>query len=305
MRVKLVDGKQRELMMLVKGERSWRELAKELDISANYLSGDLKCENVLMSKELFEKLCKISEVDYSEYIKEYLDDNWGKVKGGRNSDGSLKQIAIPYNCAELAEFVGAVLGDGHVHSTKSKDEKRIVGVYQIRVTGDKRYEEEYHVYLGKIAEDLFGIIPRYLVNKNKNERYLFLSSKRLVGFFSSMGIIPGDKIVNQSTVPKWIYENHLFIKACVRGLIDTDGSIHRMSKRDSNLLRINFTNHNSKLLKDTRNLFIILGYHPSKIINGRNFYISRQGEIDKYLKEIGFSNKKHLDRLNEFRSPVV
>ena len=117
-----------------------------------------------------------------------------------------------------------------------------------------------------------------------------------------MGINPGNKIVNQSTIPKWVYENREYMKACLRGLIDTDGSIHRMSKRDFNLLRISFTNHDNKLLQDTRALFVILGYCPSKIINNRNFYISGQGEIEKYLKEIGFSNKKHVDRYKQFKA---
>ena len=77
-----------------------------------------------------------------------------------------------------------------------------------------------------------------------------------------------------------------------------------MSKRDFNLIRINFTNHDLTLLTDAWKAFIQLGFHPSKLINNRQFYISRQLEIDKYLKEIGFSNKKHLDRIKIFKSPV-
>ena len=77
-----------------------------------------------------------------------------------------------------------------------------------------------------------------------------------------------------------------------------------MSNKDPNLLRINFTNYNLTLLEDTRKAFIMLDFHPSKIINNKQFFISRQGEIRKYLKEIGFSNKKHLDRIKVFNSPV-
>lgn len=305
MRVRLVKGKQRELIMLAKGDMRWRELSECLGINVGYLAGDLKCEKVLISKKIFIELCKISGDNYERYIIEYLNDNWGKVRGGLNSIGNLKKINIPSNSIELAEFVGAVLGDGHVHFTKKTTKKRFVGVYQIRITGDKRYEKDYHIYLGKIAESLFGIISRHIEIDKKNERYLFLSSRGLVEFFFKMGIGAGNKIINQSTIPEWIYKNDLFLKACIRGLIDTDGSIHRMSNRDSGLLRINFKNYNFKLLNDAREAFIYLGFHPSKIINGNIFYISRQGEIAKYLKEIGFSNKKHLDRLNEFQSPVV
>ncbi|MBU2577051.1 MAG: hypothetical protein KKF50_04985 [Nanoarchaeota archaeon] len=302
MRVRLNEGKQKELILLARGNMGWTELSKILEIPVNYLSGDLRYEKVLISKKLFGKLCEISGKNYESCVLEILEDNWGKSKGGFNSQGSTIDIKIPKYSSELAEFIGAVLGDGHVHYTKKSLKARKIGVYQIRITGDLRYEKEYHNYLGELSKLLFGINPKYACKNGKNERYLFLSSRKLVEFFMGMGINPGNKIVNQSTIPKWVYENREYMKACLRGLIDTDGSIHRMSKRDFNLLRISFTNHDNKLLQDTRALFVILGYCPSKIINNRNFYISGQGEIEKYLKEIGFSNKKHVDRYKQFKA---
>jgi len=301
-RIKLKKGKQKEFILLAKGIATWMEFSKKLGVPANYLAGDMKSEKVLISKEIFNKLCEISGEDFDLHVIDVLKDNWGRSMGGLNSPGSTISIKIPEYCFGLAEFVGAVLGDGHVHYTKKSYGDKKVGVYQIRITGDLRYEKEYHHYLGELAKTLFNLIPRYSVGKNKNERYLFLSSRNLVEFFIKMGISPGSKITNQSTIPQWIYKNSEYMKACLRGLMDTDGCIHSMSKRDFNLLRINFKNHNYRLLHDTRKMFISLGFHPSKIICGNVFYISRQGEIDKYLKEIGFSNKKHLDRLNEFKA---
>jgi hypothetical protein len=144
-----------------------------------------------------------------------------------------------------------------------------------------------------------------LLYKKQNERFLDISSKELVEFFIRMGIKPGNKIVNQSTIPKWIYKRQVYMRACVRGLIDTDGSIARMSNKDYNFLRIHFTNYNRTLLEDARKSFILLKYHPSKIICDTKFYLSQQKEIERYIKEIGFSNKKHLDRLSNFKkSPV-
>jgi len=61
--------------------------------------------------------------------------------------------------------------------------------------------------------------------------------------------------------------------------MDSDGSIHRMSKKDFNLIRINFTNYNRQLLTNTRIGFIELGFSPSKIIRNRVFYISKKLEI--------------------------
>ncbi len=79
-----------------------------------------------------------------------------------------------------------------------------------------------------------------------------------------------------------------------------------MSKKDPNLLRIKFTNHNIRLLNDARKAFLKLGFNVSKVICGRGIQISRKADIEKYLREMGFSNPKHLRRLHQFKdSPVV
>ena len=50
-------------------------------------------------------------------------------------------------------------------------------------------------------------------------------------------------------------------------------------------------------MQDTRNAFIELGYSPSKVIKGNQFFITRKDNLIKYQEEIGFSNEKHLNRL--------
>lgn len=303
MRIKLQKGKQKELILLAKGSDSWNDLAEKTNCNSHYLSTDLKNENKLLSDESYNKLCDFANKNFDKFIVERYDDNWGRSKGGSKSKGSTKKIKIPEKNSKLAEFIGSVLGDGNINSYK-KGKK--VGVYQIKIAGDYSEDREYHQeYLKPLCEELFGLSIGENVVPKRNERFLVLSSKELVEFFTKLGLKPGNKIKNQTTIPPWIWENDEFIKACLRGLIDTDGSIFRMSKRDPNLIRISFTNHNAQLLEDTRNAFISVGFNPSKTILNRTFYISRQGEIRKYLKEVGFSNKKHLKRYLLFSSPMV
>jgi len=304
MRTKLEPGKQKEIILQAKGDKTWKALANILKINKNYLSGDLKREKVLLSDKLYLGLCKLSGLDYRKFIINKFDDTWGRSKGGKNSIGStIKLPKVRFN-KELAEFVGAVLGDGHICSYKKNREKRKIGTYSIRIAGDIRRDNDYHKYLKRLSARLFGLKGREILIKKTNERFLDLASKELVELFSKMGILSGNKITNQSTIPKWVYKKNSFIKSCLRGLIDTDGSVFRMSKKDPNLLRISFVNHNKTLLKNTRNAFIKLGFHPSKIIQNKVFYVSRQKEIKKYIKEIGFKNLKHIKRLQNL-SPVV
>jgi len=304
MRIKLADGKQRELVEKAKENLSWSALSKMLGISGDYLRLDLRKEKILLSKELYKKLCNLAKENFDIYIIEELADNWGRAKGGRNSRGSTIKLNVSRDKKALSEFIGIILGDGNVNFYK-KGKK--IGVYQIRIAGDCNKDRLYHInYIKPLCESLFNLNAKIIENKNHNERFLFLSSKELVEFFIKMGIKSGNKITNQSTIPEWVFEKKSYIQACIRGLIDTDGSVFRMSKRDSNLIRINLKNYDFKLLNDARNAFIKLDFHPSKITCGNSFCISRQKEIERYLREIGFSNQKHLDRLQKFKdSPVV
>ena len=300
MRLVLQKGRQRKLIELAKKEKTWNQLGQLLNTNPVYLCHDLRLEKILISQETYKRLCNITQQNFDKFILERREDNWGRSRGGINSIGSLKKIPKIKFDEKLSEFVGAVLGDGHVGFYK-KGKK--IGAYHVRIAGDLIKDKDYHTnYLKPLCENLFKLKAREILCKKHNERFLDISSKELVNFFSLMGINPGNKITNQSTIPTWIFKETKHLKACVRGLIDTDGSIFRMSKRDSNLIRIGFTNHDKTLLIDTREAFVRLEFHPSKIIRNRTFCISRQGEITKYLKEIGFSNKKHKDRLKKFKN---
>lgn len=299
MRIRLKEGKQKELILKAKRDKTWKEISKILIINEQYLYRELRNEKGLLSESIYNRLCDLAKEDFDKFIIEKLDDNWGRSKGGLNSIGSTKKLPeIKFN-DKLAEFVGAVLGDGHVQFNEEK------GVYHIRIAGDLVKDKEYHTYLRNLVKKIFNLKAVEQKMPKNNERFLDVYSKNLVKLFISMGINSGNKIKNQSTIPEWVWGDKKFVRACVRGLIDTDGSIFRMSRRDSHLLRISFTNYNQKLLEDTRNALIELGFHPSKIISEKQFFISRKEDISKYLKEISFSNRKHSERLNKFVSPIV
>ena len=249
------------------------------------------------SSELEQKRLRLNLIEKSK------GKNWGQKKGGLLSKGSLKSITFPEKCKELAEFVGIILGDGNIYS-HSKGKK--IGVYSVRIAGDYKKDKDYHLnYIQPLCVKPFEIKVRVRNHVINNERFICLDSKQLIKYLMSIGLKSGDKIKNNLGIPTWIFKNKEFLKACLRGLIDTDGSVFRMSQRDSGLIRIGFTNHNTRLLDDTRAAFVKLGFYPSKIIGNKKIFISRQSDIARYIKEIGFSNSKHKDRFKEFNSPVL
>jgi len=304
MRIRLKKGRQKELIFSAKGNLTWKELAYKTGISEQYLCRDLKNETVLLSEEDYDSLCNISNKYFDNFITEKLVNNWGKIKGGKNSKGSTIKLKVSDNKEALSEFIGIVLGDGNINFYK-KGKK--IGVYQIKVAGDYEKDREYHLnYIKPLSEALFNLKAKEIIIPKRNERFLFWSSKELVEFFMQLNLPSGNKIKNQITIPKWIIQDNQLLKKCIRGLIDTDGSIFRMSQKNPKLLRISFTNYNRKLLNDVKKSFEILGFKTSKIINNKQIFISRKEDIEKYLKEIGFSNQKHIERLQKFKcSPVV
>jgi len=147
---------------------------------------------------------------------------------------------------------------------------------------------------------LFKIEVKEQDYSNHNERFLVMYSKKLINFLERMGLKSGHKIKNQITIPNWIWNNDEFLKACIRGLIDTDGCIYRLTPNYPNLFQLCFTNNNKTLLKDARKALLRLGFKVSKISRNQ-IYITRQKE--RFYKEIGFSNTKHKKRYAH--SPVV
>ncbi len=294
MRVILIKGKQKELINLAKLNCSWKELGIILGLSATYIRNELRKEKRFISEEVFEKLSNYLNKDFNRYIIEKRKDNWGRVKGGILSKGNTKNLIKPIEGEDLAELFGIIIGDGHV-------EKRISGkkirCYSVVIAGDSRNDKNYlSNYVFRLFKKLFGEPGRLRFSKNKNAIYLKINGKKIVEFIESKGIKSGNKKTNQQSIPKWVLKNDKYLRACLRGLIDTDGCVYYISKNNRNL-RISFTSYIPKLLNKVRGSFIRLGFHPSKIIVNKNICLSRKEDVNRFVKEIGFSNDKHLKRI--------
>jgi len=224
-------------------------------------------------------------------VVELKPDNWGQRLGALKANKKRNYaIKPPRKDEKLSELMGIILGDGNISADREN------GVYCLKIFFDSNKEVKYAKYVKSVLEDVFKIEPKLRKFKNKNCIYLVIQSKGVVDYLKTQGFFSGDKIRNQLTIPRWIQSNERFLRCCVRGLIDTDGSIYRLTPNWPNLTQIQFKNHNKTLLEDTRVALIKLGFNPSKIHDGNRFVLTRKDEIAKYIKEVGTINKK---------SPVV
>ncbi len=305
MRIILKKGKQKELILLAKKESSWSFLSKALKINENYLRNDLKNERVTLDEEIYLRLCKLSEISFDKYILKKVEDNWGRSKGGKNSPKNIKEISQINLNEDLAEVFGILLGDGHV---QRYEEGKKIRCYSLIVAGNSYTDKDFiSMYIPSLFEKVFGVKGSLFFSKNENSAYYKVYGKRLVDFIISKGISSGNKKENNQGIPNWIKRDKNFLLKCIKGLIDTDGSVHLISKVNKNI-RINYTSHIPNLLNDVREGLISLGFYPSKIIKNRQIFLSSKNDVNKYINEIGFSNKKNLNRLILFReknAPVV
>lgn len=294
MRLLFEKDKQKELIKKFRKEKdiTQKELAKFLNLKEGRLKSYFD-ESSLIPEEVYKKLDKKKE--FSEFIIEKKEEGWGRKLGGKNSMGKTKEINFPEESANLAEFYGIMLGDGN--STRLKGYK--IGTYMIRIVGDLNKDREYLMnYVKPLIERLFKIKVR--IGKFKsNAMFVEAHSKKLIDFLESKGFKPGDKIRNNLGIPKWIKSTPRFLRSCLRGLYDTDGSVYKITNQNSH--QINFCNYNQRLLSEAREAIKSLGITPSKITKGQEFNITKKSELTKFLKTIGFSNSKHLNKVKMWK----
>lgn len=291
MRLTFKEGKQREMIYNEKQtyKLSFPQLAKKLDIKEGKLRA-FYYDNLSIPEDIFNKFSLKEK--YRKFIIEIRKDNWGRIKGGKLSKGSTKIVTTPEESEKLAEFIGIMLGDGNL--TKIKGYK--IGVYSIRIVGDSRFDRYYLInFVKPLIEELFEIKVNLYKIKKENGLNVNAYGLNLVNFLEEKGLKAGDKIRSQVTIPNWIKNNNLYLRACLRGLYDTDGSVYKLTNQNSH--QISFRNYNYTLITDVRESLLSLGIKCSKISKGNEITITKKSELQKFLKEVGFDNLKHLNKV--------
>jgi len=253
---------------------------------------------------LVEYLSGKSEVDWKSFGKHrLLPDNWGAVKGGKIGFSSFvkkypevvrswrsrggktsggknaKEIKSPKISETLAEFIGIVIGDGTLNRNF------------IRISGDSRYDSHYFSHISKIIKSLFGLDTTISKDKRGNTLYLTVCSVRLFEYLeNNFDLFGGDKIKNGVLIHKDLLKLRKISVGCLRGLVDTDGSI----SKSGNGMSLVFSSGNPKLLSQVSGIFESLGIKHSKYEHA--IYCRSKESIVKYFRIVGSSNMKHIVR---------
>ncbi len=276
-----------------------------------YLNG-----NLTMPEELYNQWhtnLQKSDLRFFKKKIEFLDSDWGRVKAGKITyakyksifdEGRKKAIRVSQANAkkfdmgmhlskELAYFLGLFIGDGFTNKYQR--------YYLIQFTGDKRTEKAYYQNLvSKYSKQLFNLIPVIREEKIGNGLRFNLYSKQLFNLITQRFKIVAGRKSRTVLIPKEILNSKSqIIKACISGLYDAEGCVF-FDKRKAYTKpypRIDLHMLNPPLIKQIIRLLNEFLIPCSTNKDFTRILIYGNDAVKKFVKEIGFSNPKHLEKL--------
>lgn len=217
----------------------------------------------------------------------------GRSNGGRRSTGRVRPIQKPAHSTLLAEFMGIIAGDGHLAR------------YQVLMTTNSTTDIEHAHFVGDLGMWLFGVRPKISSRKTRKAMTVVFSSKAMVDFLQSEGLVIGNKIQQHLRVPPWIMNEPRYQIAFMRGVFDTDGGIfldkHRIKHKIYAHLGWQFTSAIPEFRSDIVTILRQNGYRFSYSSKRVNIQMRRAADIAKYFDEVGTDNPKHINRFHGLR----
>ena len=204
---------------------------------------------------------------------------------------TLKKIKKPPRSVELAKFIGIMLGDGGIRSK-----------YQFTISFNYKTDREFAKHVVRLIKRLFAV--GHIISKRRESlgADIVVSSASVIDFLLRQGIRAGNKVKNQVDIPAWIKKDIELQKACLRGLVDTDGSLYchryKVNNKWYKYLKLDFTSCSKPLLRSAYAIFSNLGIRAS--LKGVHITVSAKREVNRYLATVGSSNTKFLDRWKRF-----
>ena len=203
---------------------------------------------------------------------------------------------------DLAELAGIVLGDGSLYVNSKHKVRQFVITGHIK--NDLKYFREFVLPL---LERNFG--RKFQLNFDIDSNAIRIKSQKseVINKIVELGIPVGNKLENNVKIPEWIFSDKDLIKVCIRGLIDTDGSISPITGR--NYPYIWFVSQIQGLQESFSRAMKILDFKTSswshRANHGSQIYLGAKSMVEKYFNEINFNNPYHKHRFMLLSSSSV
>ncbi len=280
----------------------------------NYRSGQWT-----IPSRLFDKLCDLLPSHLEKLFKSklnYKTGNWGQIIGGNITYGKhqdifekgraiaiAKQKENPKHDFDLdmelteglSEFIGCFIGDGFTNNYGGK--------YVVQFAGDNRFDADYYDgTIIPIARSLFGF-DKAGIRRSGNALWVSFYSKRLFEFLTTGFEMPAGLKFNRVRIPVEILESGPEkIIPCIRGMFDTDGCVF-YDKRPAYrrpYIRIELTMRNPFLIRQVHYQLKKIEVRSKVLSDETRLQITAREDVKLFLQKIGFSNKRHRNRITRF-----
>ena len=267
------EGEQKKFLLDVKSKLgvTWKTIICHSHVSKAMFYNYLKEKNIL-NERVFNLLAQYANLEKSQY----------------SFKTTLKQqndAEIPTGNKEaFAEFIGILLGDGHLSKFK----------FQIVITLNSALESAYlNDKVKPLLSTLFNLEPKIRTFKGKKAVQIYFASKKVFNFLNQQMGVPSKRRINNPSnkIPLSFFQNKKLLQACLRGLFDTEGSL---SIRHHRAIRLSIYKNSDYLLSSIAKALADLGYTPIK--KHKSVRLNRTSEILKFFKEIGSNNPYKLKR---------
>lgn len=196
-----------------------------------------------------------------------------------------KKVVLPKHSSVLAEFFGIMIGDGGINNP-----------WQATITVNAVADADYIPYVSNLCQKLFEILPALRKRKENKAFVISLASTSVVDFLVANGIPRGNKLKNGLRIPKWILEKKSFKRACIRGLVDTDGCLfiqaHKVFGKTYKNIGLSFSSASPDLIFQVAEIFEEFGIMPHISKRGRDVCLYRADAVRRYLEVFGTSNDR-------------
>lgn len=235
---------------------------------------------------------KYGRVPVNESFRKRQWEKWWKKNGRYRVQAPqfyAKTIHKPQKSFELAEFIGTMMGDGGLSK------------YQACITLHHIDDRQYIDFVAKRIKKLFRIKPSLYHTPKDSVYNIVVSRLEIVKYLHSLGLPIGNKVKQEFDMPAWIKRNKEFSIACVRGLVDTDGSVfthsYKVKGKWYHYKKLSFCSRSQPLQYSVAKFLADIGMHPR--ISGYDVRLDSIADMKKYFAIIGSSNPKHLKRYAE------
>ena len=310
-------------LLKLSSSKNWKTLYENNKINRSVWS-DYRSGRLSIPQEIYQRfLVYFNKRDIEYFSKKInvMEDNWGKIKGGKktyfrhkilfnegrkkglialskirkNSDFDFTQIELD---RELSYFIGLLIGDGFVNKYNSS--------YLIQFIGHKKELEYYRDIICEYVKSKFNLNPIIKESNEGNFIRVNIYSKSLFNLLTKeFDIPPGRKSHIVLIPPKILNSEKEIIFSLLAGIYDAEGCvfIDKREKYSKPYPRIDLHMINQKILNQIKEIFDREGINCSFAnISNDNSRILIYGEknIKNFLEKIPIKNPKHLLKIKDF-----